>query len=239
MPVNKFLERFGFRADPFESTNAETEPWLADYFIPPPYFSTVLGDPEHPSSHVVLAPRGSGKTAQRRMIEEESVRSGTFLCVTYDYFEQPPGFRVEQADLPYHLNQICRLVLLGVLLRLEEQPYLVDNLTSFQKGILKYQVGRFLGSLSAQDYEQAVKSVKSLGDRLADVWRKYGGPIAAGVQLLLKKAGLDGAVVPKELLSEKTQDESLGYHFAHLVSIAQSLWLGSVYILVDRPTKPN
>jgi hypothetical protein len=69
LSVNDFLNYFGFEGDPFESTNADNEPRLADYFVPPPYFPTVLGDARFPQSQVVLAPRGSGKTAQRRMIE--------------------------------------------------------------------------------------------------------------------------------------------------------------------------
>lgn len=62
--VNELLERLGFAEDPFASTNAADEPRLASYFVPPPYFHTVQGDPRNPKSHVVLAPRGGGKTAQ-------------------------------------------------------------------------------------------------------------------------------------------------------------------------------
>ena len=92
MALNPFLEQFGFKLDPFESTDAENEPYLDGYFVPPPYFANVMGDPRSPSSHVVLAPRGGGKTAQRRMIEEQS-EQGSFLCVTYDQFDQPEDSR--------------------------------------------------------------------------------------------------------------------------------------------------
>ena len=82
MPVSEFLSRFGFEADPFESTNAETEPRLEEYFVPPPFFEPVMGNPQTPTSHVVLAPRGGGKTAQKRQSEARSLELGTFLCVT-------------------------------------------------------------------------------------------------------------------------------------------------------------
>ena len=114
MTLTRFLTQFGFTEDPFESTNADAEPYLAQYFVPPPYFPSVLGDTANPKSHVILAPRGGGKTAQRRMIEDRSAELQDFLCISYDKFEQPSGFRLEQATWAYHMNQVCRLILIGV-----------------------------------------------------------------------------------------------------------------------------
>ena len=74
MAINEFLANFGFSLDPFESTNAENEPELDSYFVPPPYFPTVMGNPQTPSSHIVLAPRGGGKTCKCRMIEGQCFR---------------------------------------------------------------------------------------------------------------------------------------------------------------------
>jgi hypothetical protein len=67
---SKFLSAFGFSENPFASTNADKEPHLSRYFVPPPYFTSVKGDPKDPKSNMVLAPRGGGKTAQKVMIEE-------------------------------------------------------------------------------------------------------------------------------------------------------------------------
>src|SRR5439155_18193748 len=147
-----FLRQFHLVEDPFESTNADTEPRLDAYFVPPPYFATVLGDTRNPKSHVVLAPRGGGKTAQRRMIETRSFDAGDFLCITYDRFDQPAGFSVGKATLAYHLNQVCRLILIGVLVQMNAEPELVERLSKNQKQVLKFQIDRFLGSLSAQEF---------------------------------------------------------------------------------------
>jgi len=67
-----FMAQFGFISSPFSSTNAEREPLLHKYFVPPPYFSSILGNPDFPHSQIVFAPRGSGKTAQRRTLEDEA-----------------------------------------------------------------------------------------------------------------------------------------------------------------------
>jgi len=64
-----FFNNLGFNAHPFIKTNAEEESNLHDYFVPPPFFDAVIGDHLHPSLCIVLAPRGSGKTAQRIMVE--------------------------------------------------------------------------------------------------------------------------------------------------------------------------
>lgn len=95
--VSQFLDAFGFISDPFEFTNAEQERLLSGYFVPPPYFPSVLGEPKAPRSQIVFAPRGGGKTAQRLMIEKRSREGGGFLCVKYDTFEMPAHFRPQDA----------------------------------------------------------------------------------------------------------------------------------------------
>lgn len=234
MPASPFYDQFGFSADPLESTNAENEPRLVEYFVPPPYFEAVMGDPAVPQSHVVLAPRGSGKTAQRRMIEQQSAERNDFLCVTYDASEQPPGFAVDQATWTFHLNQICRRILVGLLMFIEEDRWGIESLTDHQRKLLKFQLNRFLGPLSTQEFEWAVRGIKTFGDKASDFWHKYGGPAAAAITILLRKAGLDGVAVPGELAERLTQDESTRYHYENLLKIVQALGLSSTYVLVDK-----
>ena len=83
-------ETLGFLNHPFSKTNADEEPNLQNYFVPPPYFDAVVGDSSDPSAAVILAPRGAGKTALRRMVESQSIKS-RFLAVTYDRFEFGAG----------------------------------------------------------------------------------------------------------------------------------------------------
>lgn len=232
--LSPFLRQFNLTQDPFESTNADAEPRLDAYFVPPPYFASVLGDSRNPASHVVLAPRGGGKTAQRRMIEIRSFEAGDFLCITYDRFDQPPGFTADKASLPYHLNQICRLVLLGLLVEMEAEPELVDRLTQNQKTLLKFQLNRFLGSMSVAEFATAGQALKNFGDKARDFFNKYGGPLRLVVAAISSKLGLDNIELPAELVEEAKQDESLQYHFAELLKVAQAIGFHSTYVLVDR-----
>jgi hypothetical protein len=66
-------EKLGFTQHPFSKTNADEEPNLGEYFVPPPYFDAVVGDSSAPSASVVLAPRGAGKSALRRMVETHAM----------------------------------------------------------------------------------------------------------------------------------------------------------------------
>jgi len=83
MHETQFYNRLGFDSNPFQYTNAEKEDRLEEYFISPPYFESVWGNPQNPKSAIVFAPRGGGKTAQRKMVELQSRKSGRVLCVTY------------------------------------------------------------------------------------------------------------------------------------------------------------
>lgn len=233
MPTPKFFEQFGFTEDPLESTNAESEPLLTDYFVPPPYFDTVLGDPANPQSQIVLAPRGGGKTAQRRMIEIRSEDSD-WLCVTYDASEQPPAANLESATWAFHIRLIAQRLLVALLLVIEEDRFQVDSLTLNQRHVLKASVDTFLGPLSEQEFHWAVSAVKTFGQKSSDFWRKYGGPIAAALQVLMNKSGLGTVQVPKEIAEASRQDDQLRYYFRQLVDIAHALGFASTYILVDK-----
>ncbi|MEI7608120.1 MAG: hypothetical protein WCJ64_12130, partial [Rhodospirillaceae bacterium] len=172
-----FYESQGFSDDPFESTNAGEEPLLGQYFVPPPYFRSVLGDPEKPKSQVILAPRGGGKTAQRVMIEKASM-GGAFLCVTYDDFPTPAGFKLGDSDLDYHIKNICTILLIAILIHLDRHPDRVEALSHSDKELVKHQIQRFLGTLSSERFDKCIKSLKNYSDVASDLWKKYGGVVA-------------------------------------------------------------
>jgi len=226
-----FIASHGFKSNPFESTNSETEELLEEYFVPPPFFVTVLGDPSTPKSSAVFAPRGSGKTAQRRMIEINSAAVGTFLCITYDKFDISKGAKL---SLEQHLHELCRLLTMGILSHLQEDSVRVSQLNDHEKQIVKACAITFAGSMTTTQYSDAVNAIKSLGDKLSDFWNKYGGPIAAAIGLLMKKAGLDGVNVSVQLQAQTREPASFRYFYEQLVSVIQKLDLKAVYILVDK-----
>lgn len=232
MSSEGFLNDRGFVGDPFASTNSENEESLADYFVPPPYFESVLGSPKSPKSTIVFAPRGSGKTAQRRMIEIASGQKTDFACITYTNFSETDP---RNANLQDHQRIICRLLTVAALSHLADQPSRAESLTEHHKQVLKYASSDFLDDLNQQELEVAISSVKSLGDKAGDVWHKYGGFIAAGIAALMSKFGLDGVKVPSALSeSAKREAATLSYLFPKLVDVFRALGFDAVYVLVDK-----
>ncbi|MHC6228822.1 P-loop ATPase, Sll1717 family [Arthrobacter sp. MMS24-T111] len=233
MAFESFVTRRGFTGDPFSSTNSETEERLSDYFVPPPYFASVIGTPSTPKSNVILAPRGSGKTAQRRMIEQESAKEdSTFLCLTYDNFDHLAG---GEATLLKHQLGICRLLTVALLSWLEQDTSERFWLSEHQKQVLKVAGQTFLSGLNQDEYRQAFGAVKTFGDKTNDLWHKYGGVVAVGVAALMVKAGIDGVNIPKELTAQTSNPESSArYFYTELVSIVQTIGWESVYFLVDK-----
>lgn len=104
MPLSSstFLGSYGFEENPFTLTNADDEQFLQEYFVPPPYFPSVIGTASAPNSVIVFAPRGGGKTAQKVMIvraARDISRKDLFLCITYDSFILPDKFLLTNASV--------------------------------------------------------------------------------------------------------------------------------------------
>lgn len=234
MSLNNFLGSFGFTDDPFSSTNAGEEPKLSKYFVPPPYFSNVLGNPLSPRSDVVLAPRGGGKTAQRIMIEVESRRNNDLLCVTYDNFDFTTSNIKASFDLSYHLLNISRLLLIAVLSEIAISTDKGNQLSKHQKTVIKYQAKELLGTLSAAEYGAAVKSLKNVGEKASDLWDKYGGKIAGLLNAFIERYDFGKIDISDIDPIKKNQSESVRYHFQQLVLAAQALGFFTIYILVDK-----
>ncbi|WP_152609320.1 hypothetical protein [Kocuria rosea] len=234
MTFESFLDRRGFNGDPFASTNAEQEDRLSDYFVPPPYFESVLGAPQTPKTNVVFAPRGSGKTAQRLMIERTSSEDDSnFLCLTYDNFT---AVQKSDGSISAHQTELCRLLTLGILACLEYDSSYAIILSDHERELVKVAAQRFVGGLTMGEYEQAVKAVKTLGDKATEFWRTYGGPVAAGLALLMQRAGMNDVNIPVALQEQAKDhtDASVKYFFDSLVSIARNLGWDAVYFLVDK-----
>ncbi len=235
MNLTEYLSGTGFVSDPFASTNAEDEQLLQSYFIPPPYFVSVLGQPTSPESHIVFAPRGGGKTAQRRMIEVESEGSD-FICVLHDAFPVSGKASISHITVDSHLKEICRKVVLAVLVHLDERPQDSKRLSKETKKLFLQEVGYLLGPLSSEEFRAEIQSLKNLGQRSGEFIKAHAGPIKPVITAIFKKAELEP---PDFDLKQSTSEngpptESWKYRLSLLVEACQELGYSSVYILVDK-----
>jgi hypothetical protein len=228
----KFLSSFGFSENPFTSTNADREPDLAKYFVPPPYFASVRGDPADPTSNVILAPRGGGKTAQKVMLEEftqTEARSPVF-CVTYDSFRPVNRSRMSAVTLEWHLIQIVQRTIAGIITLIESGHG--ANLSASDKRVLSYAFRRFLGDLSAADAEQSFSAVKSIPDKITSFLSRHRNNIVAVVSAIATGWGF--SKIDIDSAEAELREEPVSYLMARLVDIIRSFGFSSVYILIDR-----
>jgi len=230
MPI---YETLGFTGHPFAKTNADEEPNLKDYFIPPAYFDAIIGDANTPTSSVVLAPRGAGKTAQRRMVEDHGLNSN-FLAVTYDRFEFSGGQTVADLSLQYHLKNIITRIIVSFLSYLTDYPDVVKSLSKAEKKELSLFIQTYLGSLTGDKIQELLKELRSLPDKFKDFWRENVGFMEPAVNFLLKKYDLETIDLPDVKQEEKRLAETYKYQLENLLNLVKRIGFKSIYILIDK-----
>lgn len=231
---NSFLGSLGLRENPFVLTNADEEQNLSDYFVPPPFFDAVLGQPSEPKSCTVFAPRGGGKTAQKVMIEQassSSLNGNRFLCVTYDRFVLPDKFSVKSASLDWHLVSLVRLVTAALLVELDNEDVRV-RLDQADKDLLVKAARTFLYDINVAEFQAIISALRNWKGKTEDILKKYGGQI---INLLSAIAArFDMGKIELITAEKEINKPTVMAYFERLISVANSIGFSSVYILVDR-----
>jgi hypothetical protein len=136
------LKNLGFKGNPFASLEAgkeEGEEWFYASFVEPPRFSEILGDAASPQPVLVFAPRGSGKTALRVMLDYYCRRGyipgGRILSILHTDLSliQEVALKDSQADLArYHVQAILRAGSVALAQQIETNLPLRERLASQQ-----------------------------------------------------------------------------------------------------------
>lgn len=236
--LGQLIKNLGFDEHPFQYTNAEQEDRLPKYFVSPPYFASVFGNPEMPRPFIVYAPRGGGKTAQRRMIELRCSNEKV-LAITYDEFEFPELTRASDIRLHHHLKKIVRSCLVGILLTLKEEPQADSQLTKQDKQLILQLSAEHLIGTGEIEYEQTLRSLKSLKERFKESWNEW-VPIAGTLANVL--LGVLKKFVPLENIGslskfrneEYAKSDSLKHQLRIASTLVRKIGWRSIYILIDR-----
>jgi len=238
----EFLQYYSgleFEDNPFAYTNADEEDRLPEYFVSPPYFESVFGDPKKPNSFIVFAPRGGGKTAQRRMIELRSA-DNNILAITYNNFDFPDISKPHDVKIHHHLRRIIRFILTGLLANIHSNLPSEKLLSKDDKQIFLKLAAEHLGDIKSADLTIALDSLKSFKDKFKDFWNEWIPTIGLGVQAVLKllkpiqDLGDNISNLTRFQDPEFRAPDSLKFQLQLLVSLSQKLGWKSIYILVDR-----
>ncbi len=230
MSYEQLISSLGFSQDPFASWDADSEDRLEDYFIEPPFFNAVYGDPRNPKAVVVFAPRGGGKTALRRMVEKSSPGDGV-VCVSYYSFPLS-GLKLGDVNLDYHLSNVIILVLVGLVgfLVSEQQE---ARLSQKARRSLYWLLRFHLSTLKQTELQDAIISVRSLTQTAREWWNnalRIAKPILAVVMAAVGAA-------PIEIEQLDAEDIDLGPLLDQLAAInalAREIGISSIFVLVDR-----
>ncbi|MBN2005491.1 MAG: winged helix-turn-helix transcriptional regulator [Anaerolineae bacterium] len=137
----RWLERFGFKDDPFALYEAEREHnYLPFFFVDRPYLYDVLGTPTHPQTAFLMAGRGDGKTATRQMVAYECAYGKLrWKVLPVHYYDFSLLIEAVQGDLSkltprHHIRGIIRAVIKALA---DEVPALLfDRLEEMDRGLL-------------------------------------------------------------------------------------------------------
>lgn len=186
--LNHFLEQIGFNQSPFTQRSAEVEQHLDRYYVEPPYFQSVLGDPTQPTSRIYFAARGNGKTAAARMtryVLTNTTRFGAVLVVNFG----PKQFNQILNSLNRDFGRLSQLVYHQQLL---QQTYLAwkDQAPRlqqfFQVRPLDLSSERFddLELLSERLHENGVLSIYFLVDGIDELEETTADPERGAILIL-------------------------------------------------------
>jgi len=227
----KFYKSLGLNANPFQYTNADEEDNLPAYFIPPPYFTSVWGDPRRPSSCIIFAPRGGGKSAQRKMIEFKSSDS-TVLAIQYSRFELERGQSLEQCDLEYHLKNIIRISLTAFLMIFHEKQICHLSFDSTERKHIKSLCEYYLYDLKTDEIINAANSIMTPLDKAKEFLKRNVWAINSIIDSVFDKIGIKAASRPnKEGVNIEKPSK---HHLEIVINLIRSLGYESIYILIDK-----
>lgn len=231
MSYETLITRLGFQSDPFSDSDADREDRLVEYFIPPPFFAAVLGSPTNPGSDIVFAPRGAGKTAIKRRIEESDEHNrGRFLGVVYNRFDDGAR-RLADVDLERHINNIIELILVALVEHVRQNA--VTDISNSSRRILYWLVEEHLSTIQQERLHHVVGAIQLGSDTAREWWNRVVGPANTIIGLVSAALGTTVPMVDKF----KTEPVNLGGGLGKLKGlseIAREVGFESIYVLVDK-----
>lgn len=257
LTLPEYLEQLGFPdgADPFQSVNATDEKaLLGKYFVPPPYYATVWGDPRLPASCIILGPTGGGKTALALRVAQQAAESTPLddgrlpvLPVMYDDFPEL-GIDQEHHSLADHMAALNQLLVNHLLLTIAVHPYPALSITDDDRQLLRYAFAKYVGGASDAEVYHALRGIRTpwevVRDAASDMVSAVTIAKLVANALEMANAKLEAALTIPGVVSQakkltRNLDASAQVDFHRLVELATKYYYQAVYFLVDRVDEPG
>jgi hypothetical protein len=244
VPVGELYTHWGLDHRVFHADEARKEIKLAQVMELPPWYFEVLGTVDETDFTVVVGVRGSGKSALRRRVGEDSVSAslkasirGTVLCLNIDH------------DVPYWTEQAMKsgtierefcgeladLTVIGIA-RNENEDSLRAKLTEYERNLLAGFAAR-LERRKSFNAEKILNAAKSSLDQKYKSIKKH----EIVTDIIDMTAGIASIATGKALPSSPKSEASLGStseeylieSLSELVNISRKCGYDAIYVLVD------
>jgi hypothetical protein len=234
MTINTFINNLGFKINPFQFSNADKETeFLSDYFIKPDYFEDIWGNPHEPVSSIIYAPRGSGKTAQRVMIEKRSKEYEDILAISYTNHDLSEFKNINEISLTYHLIFLNRLLLVSLFKRIEDDNFDFDKVYNYKERQYIYKIARiYLYNTPASFPNQAISALKTITDHAVDFWNGFKEPLTNVIKQITRSKGFEIDLSKIEI--DKKIEISHKDNFFNIIELLIKANYNSIFILIDK-----
>lgn len=183
---------------------------------------------------MVLAPRGGGKSAQRRMLEERCWTREVFL-ITYDYFFTTSGIKsAGEADLAFHLRNLNKLALINFFSHLAHMDTFDPIMyQAEEKRFLTKMVDKYLGDIEVSTIRDVVRRSMTLPAKFKRWWNEN-LPLVGLLSTFIKSHFHLDLGMPVKFEREGVIAEDPLTDFKTILLLVRRFGLKSCYILIDK-----
>ncbi len=186
---------------------------------------------------MIFAPRGGGKSAQRRMIEYKASEENVF-AITYDLFENLAGISLRNLAIEYHIRNIAQLGIIGFLLEFYSRGLQAAAFATLERQQVEALCQRYLGTITHVEALRALNSLKTLSTKAKQLLRDWSGPLNTLFSTALTSSGFPHPVSlgshPGQQTKKQEGEQPSKTHLEVIQSLIKSIGFKSFYVLVDK-----
>jgi hypothetical protein len=188
---------------------------------------------------MVFAPRGGGKTAQRKMLQVEAERrmevgEAGFMAVTYDRFDGILKTRASNASIDDHLHNIITRIVAAFLSNLAQDERAISALSSQDKKTIAVFAQTHLKGMTGDQFQGILREIKSTPEIIKEFWLEKAPVVGPILNFVMKLFALPSVPLPKNAAKGSAAVVAYKSQLERLRSLVGALGYNSIYVLIDK-----
>jgi len=176
MDTQLLFRNWGFTRNPFRDPVAELEHNSSSFFVMPPYFSEIVGNPNQLRSSFVFGHRGDGKSTLKVETQKalEAAQPKPIIVEYSSFSDHSEEAAIKSLKLEDHLDKIVGYIINSLLIEVEREPTLLKRLNPAEIGRLQWYLFHFTPGLDWRESERRFSSALNAVPRM-EGWKRAGG----------------------------------------------------------------